>query len=38
VLTANLVQRSRETLVLLLQRKVVLAYFGEIFYNRLYQK
>jgi hypothetical protein len=36
-LTANVIQRSRQTLVLLLQRKEVLVYFGEIFDNRLYQ-
>jgi transposase len=37
-LTAKIVQRSGQTLVLFLQRNVVLGYLGEIFDNMLYQK
>jgi hypothetical protein len=37
-LTANVSQRSRQTLVFLLHRKVVLAYIGETFDNMLHQR
>jgi hypothetical protein len=34
----NVGQRSRQTLIFLLQRKVALAYVGKIFDHRLYQR